>query len=418
LDKCKWYILKGQLCIKSKAELKDYCAAWQGAIDEALKVEAPKTQADLLIQIHKTLSYRRGNPDEISELYASLLEPINNLYAKKAELGSQVTLSVLWMLVDLNKRSDQYQIAEKLCEEIIASVDSSKDMRTLARANVEHINILRQLNKQQELKAKVNEVVQRPDVTGGEISAALDAMLGWNIEGAELDKAILMLRKAIADNCLQQDTADSAQYGVVKLLLSADRLEEALSEARIYYYTAGNLSGNRGSGAISLVVDILKRADNDLSRVNRFLLYQELGPEGVDKKFGTADDLADILAGVALPSDSERNKIFKQAIDESKGETWRDHCKRANLNSYLGAYDKSLVELKQAFMRCPTDQKHLQNIVDQMTRIIVRTTHDQDAAEMTVKYIMYGSAGMDAKQGTKDDIHNPLPGILTELAKR
>jgi tetratricopeptide (TPR) repeat protein len=246
------------------------------------------------------------------------------------------------------------------------------------------------------------------------LDAAVQKLIDLEAGADVLDEACWILRSRVVAPTTPEVTAIACQAGIVNVLLAAGRHQEALQEARCFFHTC---SPREVQQAIDLVVRACKAADMNLARANRFLKFQKFGPAGEDGKEGTADDVADVLEAVPRPSLERRTRLFQEAL-KSLPRDWQGHRARSRMHLFLGDPVAALEDLRASFIACPASQAELQSATDALTSLVVRLTRESGPAENLVKYLMYGRAGEDGREGTADDIEDPTAVIRQKLARK
>lgn len=182
------------------------------------------------------------------------------------------------------------------------------------------------------------------------------------------------------------------------------RFDMALVEALAAYRAA---TGEKLTNEIYQVATVLKAADGHLLRANRYLMFQKLGPAGKDGKPGTADDLADPLQGVKLPSISGRDKLFAEAV--AKCEDTPEGLKRkAVLLLGWGKCAEGLAVMKEIYARCGVEPRELKEAILGVAAALKAVDGHVHRANQYLLYQKYGPAGQDGIKGTADDPRNPL----------
>ena len=250
--------------------------------------------------------------------------------------------------------------------------------------------------------------------TPSSLKVTMDALCEAAGGEAQLESACTALRSNMAACATSRQLADMLQPVIVKLLLKQGKAQDALCEAKAYFYTCptGDVAA-----AMDLVAASFKAVDHNLARANRFLKYQKFGPAGEDGKPGTADDIADVLREVPATADPARTRLYEGAV-AAIPVTWTAERERARFCVYLDQPAKGLEALERSFDLCPPNETDLQSCVDALTDFIIRYTKDTATAEALVQYIMFGPAGKDGKAGTADDIEAPIPKIAQELGRK
>ena len=228
---------------------------------------------------------------------------------------------------------------------------------------------------------------------------------------ADLDEACFLHRVAVAEAIRINGTGDTYQPDMVRLLVRRGKLEEALQEARVYYYTCAE------SGllpAVNLVGTSFKTLDGNLIRANRFLKFVKFGPNGEDGRPGSQDELADVLKEVPAIRDERRNQMYRNMLAKVSSD-YLGYRRQGQIHLYLDAPGAAFQAYKKSFEMCPLTEAELQAAADILTGFVVRATRDIRLAETLVDYVMLGTAGKDGKDGTPDDLKDPSDEIVAKL---
>jgi len=185
--------------------------------------------------------------------------------------------------------------------------------------------------------------------------------------------------------------------------------------------------------AIKSVNEALVALDGNDKRAGVFERYATYGPDGIDGKSGTADDLSDPLRGVRLTL-FKRDAAFYRQFDEtivrraelcSRWErAWYD-TERAYARLEGAEFETAratLMETLKSMSWLAHEQsgdwelQKIQDIVDRTTvglgvvyRAKTGTVAGLDAfITNCVDYAKYGQAGTDGVEGTADDLEAPI----------
>ncbi len=227
----------------------------------------------------------------------------------------------------------------------------------------------------------------------------------------QMMEAVGLLHEKVGAGLSVNKLADSYQCDIIRLLVSAGKSNEALSEGRVMLYTCPEKSIPVATERIAWV---FKSSDGNLGRANTFLKFQKFGMPGEDGKAGTENDLPDLLADIPPVSDPRRNAVYESFMD-SLPTDWMGFKRRGDVLVYLDRYADALQAYRRAFELCPMSEKELQAVTDAATTLIIRVAKDIPLAERFVQYVMFGPAGMDGRVGTSDDIKDPLPEIVSRF---
>lgn len=220
----------------------------------------------------------------------------------------------------------------------------------------------------------------------------------------ETDLIVGRLRQCIFDNIDNPSMRDILQDIVVECLSLKGNFDEALYESRILVETC---MPQNTPGAVDRLAAGLKAKDGHLARVNAFLAYQKFLKAGPDKAMGTPDDLDNPLASILAPRNEAREKQFSDALAKIPKDA-AGRLRRATLLRYWGKPVDALKELKIAFALAPVDTKSLQAVTDRIVEILYQVTGDPNVGTRFVEFQKFGPPGPDGKQGTADDIENPI----------
>ena len=248
-------------------------------------------------------------------------------------------------------------------------------------------------------------------------AAIAEKLLGLEVNPKQLEEASWSVRARISAQLAgaapvsTTETIDALQGGLVKLLSAAGKTQEALQEARIYFYASSQQSM---PAAIDLVAGLFKASDLNLVRANGFLKYLKYGPAGEDGKIGTQDDLRDLLKDIPPIADDRRTQLYRDAM-AALPRDWMGYQSRARVHIFLDQPAEAFKDLRKSFELCPMTEKELQVVVDAMTGFVIRNLRDVQLAESVTQYIMFGAGGKDGREGTPDDIKDPVPEIMKRL---
>jgi len=196
------------------------------------------------------------------------------------------------------------------------------------------------------------------------------------------------------------DRAAEAQTDLVTALLLERKREQAVAEAKRYFALC-NIR-NIGS-AIDVAARALKAADGDINhRVKAFLEYQRHGPAGKDKKPGTSDDLQDPLEKTKLGAPKEHELL--DALTAALPAT--DHRARGYAFLLKGNTTAALCEFRCAY--ASAGGANLTDAIYDVATAIKATDGHVLRANRYLIFQKYGPAGQDGKQGTADDLEDPL----------
>lgn len=198
---------------------------------------------------------------------------------------------------------------------------------------------------------------------------------------------------------------DRMKFGRYFLLLGEPK--RALAEFRCAYAAE---DGSKLEGAIYGVATVLKALDGHPLRANRYLLYQRHGPAGEDGKPGTRDDIENPLAGVPIELPGGVIKRFDAEIVRC-GPDFAGIRRRAKLLLASGRAQEGLAAMRKAYGLSSLDQQELDLAVQGMATAIKAVDGHIHRANRYILFQKHGRAGEDGKEGTKDDLTDPLEEI-------
>ena len=202
-------------------------------------------------------------------------------------------------------------------------------------------------------------------------------------------------------NCLDQ--VNKAQADLVTALLLDGRKDEAVAEAKRYFYTC---KIQDIASAIGLVARALKAADGEMNlRVRAFLDFQRYGPAGRDENPGTNDDLPNPLAKARLGRPSEYDLLTALTASVSP----MDYRARGYASLLKGDADAALCEFRRAYAAAPG--ANITDVIYDIATAIKAVDGHVLRANRYLEHQKYGPAGKDGKAGTTDDLRNPLEAV-------
>lgn len=209
------------------------------------------------------------------------------------------------------------------------------------------------------------------------------------------------------------ETLYVVQGYMVDAVAQSGKFDAALFEVRLLFETC---PVDKTYDSMLRVASILKSADENVARANAFLAYTKYGLPGKDGKIGTDDDLHNPLMRLQ-PADAEiRNDAFSKAVKEL-GNDWKGHLDRSLIYRYWLRYNDALVELQAAFRLAPVAERPLQTIMDATSQVLVQITGDPGIAGEYSAYQKFGVPGKDGKEGTDDDLADPVRKYLEKKEK-
>lgn len=207
-------------------------------------------------------------------------------------------------------------------------------------------------------------------------------------------------------NWSAQSTVEKGLRYASALSLAA-RPEEALSVAKGLYNAARD---DQALNAACLgLASALRARDRNLVNANRFLSFQRFGPNGPDGIRGNDDDLSDPLAGfeMKLPQ-THREWLLAKAEEFVKA---RQYQKASYPYLHLGDARQALSVLKRARGLCPFDSAAISELSRDVVTALKALNGHVFGSEVFTDYMQYGPTGKDGKQGTPDDLVDPLVGF-------
>jgi len=248
--------------------------------------------------------------------------------------------------------------------------------------------------------------------TNPETITALDekAVKGVS-EAGDCDKVCGMLRDCLSRSIRNRAACYMVQSALVDVLMGAGRSPDALHEAKVLVETSVQANMPK---AVATTAALLKAVDGNLKRANTFLEYQKFLRPGPDGKLGTADDLQNPLATIQRPDNSAWDAKLRQVM-ESYPKTWNGYLDRARVCRYMENPAAALHQLKLAFALAPMENAALQQVTDETVEVLLNVIGDVNVGKQFVDYQKCGTAGVDGKPGTADDLKNPVDECLAVL---
>lgn len=257
------------------------------------------------------------------------------------------------------------------------------------------------------------------------------------LEGTdEATEMVLGLRKAGARFPWELEFGQARQK--VLMYLAKGRKEEALACARMQFILSPPTEMALGA-AIDSVQEALQALDGDSVRADVFELYAKHGPDGLDGKPGTGDDLDDPLKDVPLDIFAKEEGYYEKidrAIEgrltfssESNAKVGFYQTERAFARLNGAAFNdaalilletlEGLVTLSESASRALDGHAEFPRIQYQIDGVklglaayyksVKGTTKGIDEfTNACVNYCVYGPMGPDRKFGTGDDLEPPL----------
>ncbi|MDP6112235.1 MAG: hypothetical protein QGG53_10245 [Planctomycetota bacterium] len=203
------------------------------------------------------------------------------------------------------------------------------------------------------------------------------------------------------------------QYLIAQAHAKLGQHREAILAARIAMDAAEYHIVN---GPASLIANSMRAIDkNEPTNANAFVRYMLHGPDGEDKKPGTADDLRDVLDRLyPRPQYAKRRAAFAKARqtagDRATGSTYR-----ASSYTYSGQPREALPCLAEAFRR--TTLSGMPYAGRRLVIVGLRSIRNTFAgSEKQMAFVLHGPAGPDGKAGTADDPSDPFTNLLPKTS--
>jgi len=247
---------------------------------------------------------------------------------------------------------------------------------------------------------------------------ATDAAIGASYQASAIRQLFALQRQAndnagiirLAYELITTQPAGAIETGttvtpvgeLVEALIAEGRVDEAIAMARAYCRLTA-MAGTHSSEAILSVVRALKAREASLRAANAFIAYVERGPEGLDGKLGTADDIADPTAAYRLPPEPERDKLFTAA----ERRFINDSLQLGYLYIYWDKPDEALRAFRRHYLES-FEPTRLQAAVALLTRALRALGRPEAEIDTFFDFQTYGPAGKDAKLGTADDLKDPI----------
>jgi tetratricopeptide (TPR) repeat protein len=199
--------------------------------------------------------------------------------------------------------------------------------------------------------------------------------------------------------------AAEAQKGIATELLRQGRYDDALAEAKRYFFFS---SIDRAAEARELVVRVLHGAGKS-EQAEAFDLFQEHGRAGQDSISGTNDDLDDPLSGIPLPvaDDLALLEVILTKVDVLDCRT------RGYAYLLRGEARKALAEMRTGWFK-PDEGKPC--TARDVAAALKAVDGNALRAQAYLLFWEHGTAGPDGDLGTADDLADPLAGEPCTLA--
>jgi len=197
----------------------------------------------------------------------------------------------------------------------------------------------------------------------------------------------------------------AAHKAMISVHLKQPDYSKALLAAKIYFLAAADSRTLQDS--VNSVVQAFKAADNNLLRSNEFLRFQKYGPDGMDGKPKTDDDIKNPLDDVGFPSEPEIEKSFEETIRKQK-KNLQGRRAAAFLYLFWGKPKKALILFNRNYRNCPIDKRGLPRAANDVV-VGLKALHGHTLfSKNFYLYQRYGPKGKDEIPGTEDDLTDPL----------
>ena len=224
----------------------------------------------------------------------------------------------------------------------------------------------------------------------------------------KFDAALKTCERVILEFTDQDDRWYSAQRQIVETLKRQEKYTEAVKAARLCLDGAWDqriLADN-----VRVIAELLKTIDTHVARANQLIRYQSFGPDGIDGKPGTADDLTDPLQGFPRPKYPEREKAFVEARKKA-GDDANSSRYRAMTWLYTGYPRRALECYLDAFGRAGA--RDWEKLGKSLVLVGARAAQGHPAGLYRFfNYVNYGPNGPDGKPRTPDDLKDPFAPLL------
>jgi tetratricopeptide (TPR) repeat protein len=241
---------------------------------------------------------------------------------------------------------------------------------------------------------------------------ALDQLAPIAARARRGDDLVKVCTHAMLARPFDESTARVCLGAIVDVRTRQGRLDEALAAARAAYAITGfeSASTTYFVRAVAIVAHALRARDGHLVSGNAFRSYQAYGPNGPDRKPGTADDIANPLAGLEPKPDPELDPLFQAALDRQPPTTtgWRT---RGWICLLWSKPKEALGAFKQAFAVCSLDSNALTRAAQDVALGLKALHGTPVGMDAFATFQRYGPAGPDRKEGTNDDLKDPLAGL-------
>ena len=226
------------------------------------------------------------------------------------------------------------------------------------------------------------------------------------------DDLVRVCTHAMLARPLDEQAARTCLGAVVDLRTRQGRHDDALAAARAAYGITGFQSATVAyfARAVGLVAHALRGRDGHLAGGNAFRSYQIHGPAGPDGKPGTADDVANPLAGLKPKPEPALDRLFGTALQAQPPtvDGWRA---RGWICLLWSKPDKALGAFKRAFAVCPLDAPSMTRAAQDIALGLKALHGTPVGMDAFARFQRYGPKGPDGREGTADDLKDPLAGL-------
>ena len=332
---------------------------------------------------HACLARIHGKTD--SETAAETSKAYQELFAKLAAVGRyKESRALCRKIITLFARREPYTAATALLR-LLEAGDGDAGMIDVAASLTD-----------EEARALTSE-----EAIATVVPAALRA-------GRTADLAQVYTR-AMLTSPLDESLAYGCLRAIADLRTREGLYDEAAAAAAAAYAVTG-FSSYYVSGytrAIELVCQALRARDGHLASGNAFRRYQVLGPAGPDAKLGTADDIANPLAGAAFRLDPDLARLYETAL-AAQPPSVAGHRARGWIYLLWCKPREALREFKREFALCSLDSTEFTRAAQDVALGLKALNGTPVGMDAFALFQRYGPDGPDGKPRTADDLKDPL----------
>ncbi len=350
---------------------------------------AAATEAGLLIQL--------GQYDAARELLDGLEDTGKDYYA--AQHAARAYEELGKRLVEAGRRDEAREVALRMLR-LFGPREASRArdaIRLLFRAApaAEALDAL--AAQEDDVVAGIASQYVLPEL----VPAALAAQKG--------DPLVRLCVRAMLARLLDEDDARVCLRAIARVRAHQGRLDDALAAARAYYGITGfeDAGNDEFNQAVSLVSDMLRARDGHLVGANAFVQYQTFGTAGRDRKTGTDDDVEPPLKGVTFRAEPAVDPLFQKAL-EAQPISYEGRRRRGWVYLLWCKPEQALGEFKRAFALCPLDNDELERAAQEVALALKALNGTPVGMDAFAQFQRHGPAGPDGRDGTADDLTNPL----------